>query len=483
VNVADIRWILPEILLAAVAVVLLVVELFTPRDNKRLIGTLALAGLVPVFASILTLLGDVGALGSGVRVFGDTFTVDAFALYFKLIAVVAAAFVILISLDYFPGRTPHVNETYLMILFTTFGLLLMASASELIMILIAIEFVSLTSYLLAGYLKTNAKSNEAGVKYFLYGAATTGVMAYGLSLLYGITGATSLYDIGAKLGQGGALSFVAVAMTLAGLGFKISMVPFHQWAPDVYEGAPTPITAFFSVGPKAAGFAILVRMLTTAVPVEAVNWPVVLAALSALTMTVGNLFALQQRNIKRMLAYSSIAHAGYMLMALAVLPSAWAQTGLLIYVLAYLFTNLGAFTVAILASANVRSDDIPDYAGLSQRSAVTAAAMTLFMLSLTGVPPTAGFFGKFYLFAGAIDGGFLWLAAVAAINSVVSLYYYVGVIRAMYLMPAKVETPLAEPAGLRVGLWVAGVATLAIGVLPQPFVLFVESARRLIVGN
>jgi NADH-quinone oxidoreductase subunit N len=483
VNAADLRWILPEILLAALAVVLLVAELFTPRENKRLIGALSLAGLAPVGFAILGLLGNVGSLGSGVRIFGDTYTVDAFALYFKLIAVLAAALIILVSLDYFPGRTTHVNETYVMILFTTFGLMLMASASELVTLLIGIEFVSLTSYLLAGYLKTNAKSNEAGVKYFLYGAATTGVMVYGLSLLFGLSGTTSLYEIGGKLARGGALSFVAVAMTLAGLGFKISMAPFHQWTPDVYEGAPTPVTAFFSVGPKAAGFALLVRVLTTAVPADAVPWPALLAGLSALTMTVGNLFALQQRNIKRMLAYSSISHAGYMLMAVVAWPSAWAQSGLLVYVLAYLFTNVGAFTAAIVASTNVQSDDIPDYAGLSQRSAFTAAAMTLFLLSLTGVPPTAGFFGKFYLFAGAIDGGYLWLAGVAAVNSVISLYYYVGVVRAMYLMPAKVTSPLVEPATLRIGLWVTAAATLVIGILPQPLLLFVETAKKLIAGN
>jgi len=480
-NWADLRWLLPELVLSAAAVAVLVADLATPPERKRWLGWLAVAGVVAAAAACVALLGDLGVLGgAGVRVFADTYTVDAFAVYFKLVALAAVALVGVVSLDFFPGRTSHLGEVFALLLFAGVGLLLMASASDLILLLLSIEFVSLSSYLLAGFLKADPKSNEAGVKYFLYGAATTGVMAYGFSLLYGLAGSTSLYDIASRLGRAGPAAYLAVGMALAGFGFKVSMVPFHQWTPDVYEGAPTPVTAFLSVGPKAAGFAALVRTLSVGIPLEQVNWPLLLAVLSALTMTVGNLLALLQRNLKRMLAYSSIAHAGYVLIALAAWKSPWALPGLLYYLLAYLFMNLGAFFVAMVAAQGTGSDEIPDHAGLSQRAPWVAAAMVVFMLSLTGIPPTAGFFGKFYLFAAAVDAGLLWLAALGVANSVVSLYYYVGVLRALYLMPAPVADPVAVAPGLRAGVVVALVGTLAAGLYPQPVVGLVEVARRLL---
>ncbi len=482
-NVADLRWIIPEILVGAFALLLLLVDLFLPPERKQAVGWLALIGLVLAGLASVLLLQDLGGqAGRGIRILADTYTVDAFATYFKLVAVAATALVILVSMDFFPRFTAYAGEAYVLLVFTCLGLMLMASSSELITLLLSIEFVSLTSYLLAGYLKDSPKSNEAGVKYFLYGAATTGVMAYGFSLLYGATGSTSLYEIAGRIGQQGPVGVLGVGMALAGFGFKISMVPFHQWTPDVYEGAPTPITAYLSVGPKAAGFAALVRLLLVAVPPDAVDWKLLVAVLSALSMTLGNLLALPQRNIKRMLAYSSISHAGFMLMAVAASSSAWAQPALLVYVGAYLFTNLGAFFAAIVASLSVGSDEIPDYAGLSQRAPGVALAMALFMLSLTGIPPTAGFFGKYYLFSAAVDAGLLWLAAVGVINSVISLYYYVGVIRAMYLMPPIDPTPLREPPGIRWALALTVLGTLALGVVPQPFVALVQSARHLLLA-
>ncbi len=480
-NWPDVRWLLPELVTSAAALVVLGADLVVPAERKRWLGWLALVLLVPAAAACVALLGDLNALGnSGVRIFADTYTVDAFSLYFKLVALAAVGLVGLVGLEYFPGRTPHVGEAFSLLLFAGVGLLLMASASDLILLLLSIEFTSLSSYLLAGFLKRDPKSNEAGVKYFLYGAATTGVMAYGFSLLYGLSGSTSLYHVAGRLGQAGPAAYLAVGLALAGFGFKVSMVPFHQWTPDVYEGAPTPITAFLSVGPKAAGFAALARTLAVGVPPDQVNWPLLLAGLAALTMTVGNLLALLQRNLKRMLAYSSIAHAGYLLIALAAWKSPWAQQGLLYYLLAYLFTNLGAFFVAMVAADATGSDEIPDHAGLSQRAPWVALAMVVFMLSLTGIPPTAGFVGKFYLFAAAVDAGLLWLAALAVANSVVSLYYYVGVLRALYLMPPAAPGPVAVPAGLQAGLAVAVVGTLAVGLYPQPVVVFVDTARRLL---
>ncbi|MDR5683434.1 MAG: NADH-quinone oxidoreductase subunit N [Armatimonadota bacterium] len=482
-NPADLRWIVPEMVVAGLAVVLLVADVFLPKEHKRLVGTFALLGLIPAVVASGLLLGTLRAAGlDGVRIFADTYTVDTFAVYFKFIALIATALVILVGMDYFPGRTAYVAETHVMLVFTCLGLMLMAGASDLILLLLSIEFVSLASYLLAGYLKADPKSNEAGAKYFLYGAATTGVMFYGFSLLYGLTGSMSLYHIADRLGEAGPLAYAAVAMVLVGFGFKISMVPFHQWTPDVYEGAPTPVTAYFSVGPKAAGFAVLLRTLVVAIPTPQIDWTLLIAVLAALSMTVGNLLALVQRNMKRMLAYSSISHAGFLLIGVAAWESAWARPGLLVYLLAYLFTNLGAFFAAIVAAEATGSDEIPDHAGLSRRAPWVAFAMAVFMLSLTGIPPTAGFFGKFYLFAAAVDGGLLWLAVVGVVNSVVSLYYYVGVIRAMYLMPPPVAAPVTETPGLRAGLAVALTGTLVIGLYPQPFLLLIDSARRLLAG-
>ncbi|MDR7415032.1 MAG: NADH-quinone oxidoreductase subunit N [Armatimonadota bacterium] len=482
-NGTDLRWLVPEILVGSLALLLLVVDLLLPQERKSVVGGLGILGLGVAGVGAALLLRDLEKLGeAGVRILWDTYTVDHFGVYFKLVAVVATALVILVGMDFFPRYTAYAGEAYGMLVFNCLGLMLMASSSELITLLLSIEFVSLTSYLLAGYLKGNPKSNEAGVKYFLYGAATTGVMAYGFSLLYGATGSTSLYDIAGKLGQLGPVGGLGVGMALAGFGFKISMVPFHQWTPDVYEGAPTPVSAYLSVGPKAAGFAALLRTLLVAVPPESMDWRLLMAVLSALSMTVGNLLALPQRNIKRMLAYSSISHAGFMLMAVAAAPSPWARPALLAYVGAYLFTNLGAFFAALVASWSTGSDEIPDYAGLSQRAPGVALAMALFMLSLTGIPPTAGFFGKYYLFSAAVDAGLLWLAVVGVLNSVVSLYYYVGVIRALYLMPPAREVSVPVPPGTGWALVLTALGTLALGVVPQPFVTLIQSAQRLLAG-
>jgi len=482
-NGADLRWLVPELVVGSLALLLLVVDLFLPQERKSVVGGLGILGLSVAGVGAARVLRDLGGLGAaGVRILWDTYTVDPFGVYFKLVAVVATALVILVGMDFFPRYTAYAGEAYAMLVFNCLGLMLMASSSELITLLVSIELVSLTSYLLAGYLKGNPKSNEAGVKYFLYGATTTGVMAYGFSLLYGATGSTSLYDIAGKLGQLGPVGALGLGMALAGFGFKISMVPFHQWTPDVYEGAPTPVSAYLSVGPKAAGFAALLRTLLVAVPPESLDWRLLMAVLSALSMTVGNLLALPQRNIKRMLAYSSISHAGFMLIAVAAAPSAWARPALLVYVGAYLFTNLGAFFAALVASWSTGSDEIPDFAGLSQRAPGVALAMALFMLSLTGIPPTAGFFGKYYLFSAAVDAGLLWLAVVGVLNSVVSLYYYVGVIRALYLMSPTREVSVSVPRGAGWALVLTALGTLALGVAPQPFVTLIQSAQRLLAG-
>src|SRR5579885_3448104 len=411
-------------MLAVLGLGLLVIELVTRPGEKHVLAWVGILGL------LLALVPSVGLLATGPRlVFAQTYAVDPFAAFFKVIAILGGILVLGASMEFFqasPSR--HEGDVYCLIVFLVL---------DLVLLFLAIEFVSLVSYALAGSLKTDRRSNEAGVKYFLFGAVASALMLYGFTYLYGASGTTNLYRLAAEVARApGALQVLAAGLVLAGLGFKVSLVPFHQWTPDVYEGAPTPITAFLSVGSKAAGFAVLLRVLYVALPSGV--WVVLLAVLAALSMSVGNLVALAQQNIKRMLAYSSIAHAGYMLIGVVALQTSPSPLGsgigaVLYYLLAYTFTNLGAFAVAIVVERHLRSDASPDYACLSQRAPSTALAIAVFMLSLPVVPPTALFVGKLFLFASAIHSGLLWLAVVGILNSVISLYYYVGVIRAMYL--------------------------------------------------
>lgn len=438
----DLRPLLPEVTLGLLALGLLVVDLVVPPEDRRVVGWVAIAGLVVALFPSAVLIGG----GRSLAVY-DTYAVDPFAGFFKIVAITSAILAIAAAMEFFRDHpTAHEGDIYVLIVFMVLGLAAMAAAADLIVLFLAIEWVSLISYVLAGSLKADRKSSEAGVKYFFYGAAASAVMLYGFTYLYGATGSTNLYALAGRL-QTAPPAFLAVAVVLmlAGFGFKISAVPFHQWTPDVYEGAPTPIVAFLSVASKAAGFAALLRMLYVALPPGA--WVGIIAALAAVSMTLGNLLALSQVNIKRMLAYSAIAHAGYMLIGVVAVAAAPGVLGsgvsaLLFYLLAYVFTNVGAFAVAIAVARATGSDAIADYAGFSRRSPFAATAMGAFMLALTGIPPTALFWGKVFLFGAAIQTGFLWLAIVAILNSVVSLYYYVGVIRAMWLMP-----PAAPPSG------------------------------------
>jgi proton-translocating NADH-quinone oxidoreductase chain N len=469
-NVTDLWSLVPELYLTGLGLLVLLVDLFLPQERKSVAGWIAIAGL------LLTLIPSAAMLTWTPRtVVYDTYVVDGFGAFFKLLVIGATILVILTSLDYFrpgtPFATPFMGEMIALYVFMALGMVLMAASADLILLTLSIEFVSLTSYVMAGFLKADPKSNEAGVKYFLFGAAASAVMLYGFSLLYGLTGSTNLYVIAERIRQADpVVVFVALAMSLAGFGFKISMVPFHQWTPDIYEGAPTPVAAYLSVGSKAAGFAAFLRTLLVSIHPSGVDWAILVAVLSAITMTIGNLLALPQRNIKRMLAYSSISHAGFILIGVAAFGGTFSNPAVLLYLLAYMFTNLGAFFVAMVVSTAIGSEEIPDFAGLARRAPVSAFAMALFMLSLTGIPPTAVFLGKFYLLASAIEGGLLWLAVVAIVNSVISLYYYVGVIRAMYLLPPAEETAIREPPILRAALTVTMVGTLIVGLYPEPFV-------------
>jgi NADH-quinone oxidoreductase subunit N len=360
------------------------------------------------------------------------------------------------------------------------------------MLYLSLELVSIPSYLLAGYLKGRESSIEASMKYVVYGATASGVMIYGFSLLFGLTGTTQIGEMGRALAQGKAAlpMYLAAAMVTVGFGYKIAAVPFHMWSPDVYEGAPTPVTAFLSVGPKAAGFAVLVRFFYTvfASPDAAtgvwslsssVDWTLLFAVLSAATMTVGNLVAINQKNVKRLLAYSSIAHAGYMLMGFVLLTPAGLKA-ILFYLVVYLFMNLGAFYVVILVANGTRSEDIADYSGLGSRAPFAAVSLAVFLFALTGIPPFSGFIGKVYLFAEVINRGVYWLAMVAAINSAISLYYYARIVKVMFLEDPKESAELSVPAFPRAVLCLLAVPTLVLGVYWEPVIRVAENSVKLL---
>jgi NADH-quinone oxidoreductase subunit N len=479
---ADLWAITPELLLGVLALMLVVLDLLTDPGSKRIVAWVGVIGLLIALAPSAALFFSPSRL-----VFAETYAVDPFAAFFKLVAITSGILVLLAAMEFYRDQSTHYEgEVYSLVVFMVLSLVLLSAAVDLILLFLAFEFLSLVSYVLAGSLKGDRKSNEAGVKYFFYGAAASAAMLYGFTFLYGVSGTTNLYHLMQHVAflSPGFLG-LAVMLVLAGFGFKISLVPFHQWTPDVYEGAPTPIAAFLSVGSKAAALAALVRVLYVAVPPQ--GWVTILAGLAAISMTLGNLVALPQQNIKRMLAYSSIAHAGYMLIGVVAVAASPTLVGsgvgaLLFYLLAYTFTNIGAFGVATIVGRGLGSDAIPDYAGLSRRAPFSAFAMAVFMLSLTGIPPTALFFGKFLLFGAAINGGLLWLAIVGILNTVVSLFYYVGVVRAMYLMPAPEGAPVLRERGVaRVLLAVTMVATIVIGVFPQPFIRVVNAAS--IIGR
>jgi NADH-quinone oxidoreductase subunit N len=473
---------LPETCLALLGLAVLMLDLVLPRRARLVTATVAGVGLLACLWPLARLYWVGPALE-----FTNSFATDPLALFFKALFIVAGVLVVLLSTDFFRGLKYGYGEYFSLIVFLVLGMCLLASSNDIITFYLSFEMVSLTSYILTGYLRKDRKSNEAALKYFLYGAAASGVMLYGLSLAYGLGRSTNIEIIGRNLaGEHPLLGGLSMVLVLAGLGYKISMVPFHAWTPDVYEGAPTPVTAFLSVGPKAAGFAILMRLVWVLEPGLVKQWPAILAALSALTMGVGNLLAIRQANIKRMLAYSSIAHAGYLLIGVVVGPdNPLALKGVLVYFAAYLLMNLGAFAVAIAIARNSGSDDIRDFAGLAKTAPVAAVAMTIFLLSLTGIPPTAGFLGKFYLFMGAIQSGtWAWLAVVAIINSAVSLYYYMNVVRLMWFGAEGEEAPAPTvwPAGVRVVLWVTLIGTLALGLFPGGFLDLLNATTWTLAG-
>ena len=466
--------ILPEIVLSVFGMLILLVDLIGRERTRGLLPWITVLGFVLTFAATMYIWG------SNRSIFAGMYSVDTFSLFFKVLATIAGTFITLASIDYLRTRTTRHGEFFSLFTFSILAMTLMASSASLLMIYLSVEFLSYTSYLLTGFLREDKKSNEAAIKYFLYGAVTSAVMLYGLSLLYGISGSLTLPDIAAAFANTvdpsvRMVALVSTGLVVVGLGFKISLVPFHQWAPDAYEGAPTPVTAFLSVGPKAVGFAVLLRVLLTALPVFEENWIALLTIISILTMTLGNLVALRQTNIKRLLAYSSIAQAGYMLIGLVSVnldPTSNSPfsglNGVLIYLFTYLFTNLGAFLCVIAIENATGAVNIEDYSGLVKRAPFIAALFIIFFLSLAGIPPTAGFIGKFFVFGAALRQGYLTLAAIGVINSIVSVFYYFGVVRAAFFLEAKDTTPIRVAPLLTLLLAVSAVVVLLIAVYPQP---------------
>ena len=481
-TLSDLPYLLPELILLLAATLVFVLDAFLPqRQWQARLPYIALVGLA---AAALGLIPSLGRLPQAVA---SLLVVDPFAVFLKALALIGVAVVILTAIPYMIGRTKYHGEFYALLLVVAAAICLAVSAANLVTVYLSMEFLSITSYVLAGYLRHDEKSGEAALKYFLYGATASAVMLYGMSLLYGATGTTDLAGIAAALaGQGQGqlvwLGVPALILLLAGFGFKASLVPFHQWAPDTYEGAPTPVTAFLATASKAAGFAILMRVFLVAMAPLTDQWSALLAAVAVLTMTIGNLSALRQANLKRLLAYSSIAQAGYILIGVAAVLSGSNTTftginGVLIYLFAYLFTNVGAFAVVTAIEAATGKVVLRDYAGLVHRSPWLAALLTIFLLSLAGIPPTGGFLGKFFVFGAAVQRQMWVLVAIAAVNSVVAAFYYLNVVRYMFLMPAEEGAePVAVARPLAAALGITAVVTMLLGVVPGPLIAWASSS-------
>jgi len=473
-NIESLAYFSPEILLVVFAAVVIITDLIVKNRESEIVAYISLVGLGCSLVAIL-ITNSFISNNAPISLFFGMIRLDGFAVFFKILLLLATAATILFSLRSEELDIKLKGEYYALLLAVTFGMFLMASSTNLLMIFIALETVSLTSYILAGFLTHSPRSSEAAFKYITYGAVASGTMLFGLSMLFGMAGTGDLMQISAQiaavLASGGVSTLsvlIAITFILAGIGYKIASVPFHMWSPDVYEGAPIPITAFLSVASKAAGFALFLRFFHVGFGkpeiLQSIDWVFILAIVSALTMTVGNLAALPQRNVKRLLAYSSIAHGGYLLMG-AVLLTPEGLGAIFFYLIVYLFMNLGAFYVVVLIANEAGTEMIDGYRGLASRAPLVAGAMAIFLFSLTGIPPLAGFFGKWFLFYAVIGEGLYWLALIGLLNSVVSLYYYARIVKAMYFETAEDTNGLSFSKGTFALLSVFAVPTIFIGLL------------------
>lgn len=467
----EVAFLVPELIAAATALIVLVADLFVDEEHKHYLAFVSVAGL------LTAIVFSIGLIGERVSVMGDMFVVDSFGIAFKIIVLSAASLAILLALGFRRTSGSRQGEYHFLVLASVVGMMIMVSSSNLMATFLGIQVTSVPLYILAGFRRNDERSNEASLKYFLLGILTAAVTLYGMSFLYGLTGTLNLFEMSAKL-AGAKLSdpalFIGMTFVVAGMTFKIAAVPFHFWAPDVYEGAPTPVTAFIAAVPKVAGFAAIARLVFTAFPHQTSLWIGILAVISVLSMLTGNLMAIPQRNIKRMLAFSSIAHVGYALTGL-VAASRNSVGAIMFYLIAYAAMTIGAFAIIIVVGPKGANKRIEDFAGLSSRSPWLAGAMLIFMLSMLGFPLTAGFSAKFLVFGAVVEKGLIWLALVGFLNSVISLYYYFGVVRQMYLLPAKTESAISVPISLVVVIGIAVLVTLALGLYPEPFIHFARS--------
>ena len=499
ISVSDLRSIAPELILTVCACVALVMEVILPYRKSKLTAYFSLIGIALAFVSLALQWGNPMPTDG----FYGMVRIDGFALLFKGIFLISAALAIGISTRFLDIEGEQHGEYYSLILFATVGMMFIACGYDLISLYISLELMALTFYVLVAFTKREKKSNEAAMKYFLLGAFSSGVLLYGISLIYGIAGSTNIGEIAGSLGDvvskiqtasGATDSAIAGIRPLlllgmialsAGLFFKVAAVPFHMWAPDVYEGAPTSVTAFLSTGSKAASFALYARIFSEALPAMRADWAPLLGLVAAITIMVGNWAAVTQENSKRLLAYSSISNAGYLLLAL-IADNEYGRIGLVVYLFVYTLMNMGAFGVIIsLRRRGIIGDNVDDLTGLAQKAPVMAAMMTIFMLSLGGLPVTGGFIGKYFLFGGLIKQGaaegktwYYWLAGWAIINTVVSFAYYFRFIKVMYLGDRIADTkPLALSPPLQVALAVSVIGIIVVGIYPQPFI---ELAQKLI---
>jgi len=480
---SELYYVTPELALLGFALLVVLLDLFV-RQKKVLAGV-SIAGVIVSGAFTLALWGTPAN-----DVFYATLAVDRFGLFFKLLLLVAVGLVIMASQDYVGKFERFQGEYYALLLISAIGMMLLVAAADLIAIYVALELSSISLYVLVSFLK-DQKSSEAGVKYLLLGATASAVLLYGMALVFGLTGKTCLLciaDMMELVGSGGLLSspalLLGIVLLIAGFGFKIASVPFQMWVPDVYEGAPTPVAAYLSVASKAAGFAVILRVLLVGfggMAVLSLDWGLLLGVLSAITMTVGNVVAILQSNIKRMLGYSSIAQAGYLMVGLAAVgaaagDNALGRSGLIFFLMSYAVTNLGAFIAVIAISNKTGSDLIDSFTGMSKRAPLMALVLSLCLFSLIGLPLTGGLIAKVYIFSGAVNNGLLWLVIVAVINSCISAFYYLRVVKVMWLGAPATEDKVPSSWALRTALSLCCLAVLLLGVLPGGFLGIAEAA-------
>ena len=486
-NLQSLEFFIPELILTITILAALITDLFVKKSKTNMIGWVLGVGLVVVGLSVHNLSSV-----PPTTLFLDMIVIDPFSSFMKIVIILSTLLVIVASWVNDELEKYRKGEYFTIMGIMVMGLFLMTSSVDMIMLYISIEVVSIMSFVLAAYLKLDTRSNEAGLKYVIYGAFSSGVMLFGLSIVYGLAGSTNYFAIQDTLssldGSANPALIMALLMIFAGFGYKISSVPFHFWTPDVYEGSPSTITAYLSVAPKAAGFAMIIRffhqvfsdsigLTSNAIGSTDLPWPEIIGVLAVVTMTMGNLVAIQQKSIKRMLAYSSIAHAGYMMLALPVL-SMEAVESVMIYLFIYVFMNLGAFFIVIFVKNKTGGESFEDFEGLGWKMPIVGAFMTLFMLSLTGLPPTAGFVGKLYIFKTLVGAGseFLWLVVAGGVNSVISLYYYFHVVKVMFL-GGKRSDVITYPPSTMFGLMIfTAVPSLLLGLYWNPLASWVKDS-------